>query len=150
MILTPYVELGVLWKVRGCDAGAVWLPPAVAERFAEIEQSTRAAINPLTGDGGVRYGAFWDWAGAHAPGEPCWLLDMVAVAPAAQGRGRGRTLVMHGVERARADGSPAFLATGAPRNVPFYKSLGFQVVGEQQAPDGGPMIWFMQTPRTPG
>jgi len=36
-----------------------------------------------------------------------------------------------------------------PRNVPFYQSLGFQIAGEQQAPDGGPVIWFVQTPRTP-
>lgn len=56
---------------------------------------------------------------------------------------------MHGLERARADGCPAFLETGNPGNVPFYESLGFQVVGEQQAPGGGPLIWFMQTPRAP-
>jgi hypothetical protein len=52
---------------------------------------------------------------------------------------------MHGLELARADGCPAFLETGNPRNVPFYRSLGFQIVDEQRAPDGGPMIWFMQT-----
>lgn len=147
--LTPYAEFGVLWKTPGCDAGAAWLPPEVAGRFAEIEQTTRAAINPLTGDGGARYAAFWDWLGAHVPGEPCWFLDMVAVAPAAQGQGLGRTLVMHGLELARADGCPAFLETGTSRNVAFYESLGFQVVGEQRAPVGGPMIWFMQTPRIP-
>jgi hypothetical protein len=28
-------------------------------------------------------------------------------------------------------------------------SFGFRVVGEQQAPDGGPVIWFMQTPPAP-
>ena len=110
----------------------------MAGRFDEIEQSAWAAINPLTGDGGVRYAAFWDWLGAHLPAEPCWFLDAVAVAPAAQGRGLGRTLVMHGLERARADGCPAFLETGTPRNVPFYQSLGFQIVGEQQAPMAGP------------
>jgi len=126
---------------RGCSRGA--------GQFAEIEQSTRAAINPLTGDGGVRYAAFWDWLDAHVPGEPCWFLDLVGVAPAAQGRGLGRALVRHGLERARADGCPAFLETGTPRNVPFYESLGFQVVGERQAPDAGPVIWFMQTPRAP-
>jgi GNAT superfamily N-acetyltransferase len=147
VILTPYLESGVLWKIHGCDAGAAWLPPEVTGRFAEIEQSTRAAINPLTADGGARYAAFWDWLGAHVPGEPCWFLDIVAVAPAAQGRGLGRALVIHGVERARADGCPAFLETGNPRNVPFYQSLGFQIVDQQQAPDGGPVIWFMQTPR---
>jgi hypothetical protein len=56
---------------------------------------------------------------------------------------------MHGLDLARADGWPAFLETSTPRNVPFYRSLGFQVVDEQRAPDGGPMIWFMQTPRLP-
>ena len=149
VILAPYAEFGVLWKIGGCDGGAAWLPPGVVRRFDEIEQSSRAAINPLTGDGGVRYATFWDWLGAHLPGEPCWFLDAVAVAPAAQGRGLGRRLVMHGLELARADGCPAFLETGTPRNVPFYQSLGFQIVDEQRAPDGGPMIWFMQTPRLP-
>ena len=145
VILAPYVEFGVLWKIGGCDGGAAWLPPGVAGRFDEIEQSGRAAINPLTDDGGARYATFWDWLGAHLPGEPCWFLDAVAVAPAAQGRGLGRRLVMHGLELARADGCPAFLETGTPRNVPFYQSLGFQIVDEQRAPNGGPMIWFMQT-----
>jgi GNAT superfamily N-acetyltransferase len=144
--LTPYVEFGVLWKIGGCDGGAAWLPPELAGRFAEIEQSTRAAINPLTGDGGARYAAFWDWLNTHLPAEPCWFLDLVGVAPAAQGRGLGGTLVRHGLQRARADGCPAFLETSNPRNVPFYQSLGFQIVGERQAPDGGPVIWFMQTP----
>ena len=149
VILDPYVEARVLWKIDGCDGAAAWLPPSVAGRFAEIEESARAAINPLTSDGGVRYAAFWDWLGDHLPGEPCWFLDLVAVAPAAQGRGLGRTLVMHGLELARADGCPAFLETGNPRNVPFYQSLGLQIVDEQRAPDGGPTIWFMQTPRSP-
>lgn len=147
VILTPYLEFGVLWKIHGCDGGAAWLPPRVTGRFDEIEQSARAAINPLTADGGARYAAFWDWLGAHLPGEPCWFLDLVAVAPAAQGQGLGRALVTHGLDQARAEGSPAFLETGTPRNVPFYRSLGFQVVDQQQAPDGGPVIWFMQTPR---
>jgi GNAT superfamily N-acetyltransferase len=149
VILTPYAECGALWKIHGCDGGAAWLPPGLTGRFAEIEQSTRAAINPLTSDSGARYAAFWDWLDAHLPGEPCWFLDLVAVAPAVQGQGLGRSLVTHGLQQARADGCRAFLETGTPRNVPFYESLGFQIVDEQQAPDGGPVIWFMQTPRSP-
>ena len=147
VLLTPYARSGVLWKIHGYDGAAAWLPPAMAGRFCEIEQSTRAAINPLTGGGGARYAAFWDWLNAHLPDEPGWFLDLVAVAPSAQGRGLGRRLVAHGLERAQADGYPAFLETGTPGNVPFYQSLGFQIVGQQQAPDGGPVIWFMQTPR---
>ena len=147
VILTPYVESGVLWKIGGGDGAAAWLPPEVTERFDEIEQAARVAINPLTSDDGVRYATFWDWLGDHLPSEPCWFLDLVAVAPAAQGRGLGRTLVLHGLELARTQGCPAFLETSTPRNVPFYESLGFRVVDEQQAPDGGPTIWFMQTTR---
>jgi GNAT superfamily N-acetyltransferase len=149
VILAPYAESGVLWKIGGCDGGAAWLPPGLAGRFAGIEQSTRAAISPLTGDGGARYAAFWDWLDGHLPGGPCWFLDVVGVAPGAQGRGLGRALVRHGLARARAGGCPAFLETGTARNVPFYESLGFGVVGEQQAPGGGPVIWFMQTPPAP-
>ena len=146
VILTPYLEFGVLWKIHGCDGGAAWLSPGVTGRFDEIEQSARAAINLLTDDG-ARYAAFWDWLGAHLPREPCWFLDLVAVAPAAQGQGLGRALVTHGLNLARADGCPAFLETSTPCNVPFYQSLGFQIADKQQAPDGGPVIWFMQTPR---
>jgi hypothetical protein len=40
---------------------------------------------------------------------------------------------MHGLQRARADGCPAFLETGNASNVPFYESLGFQVVGEERS-----------------
>jgi hypothetical protein len=37
VILTPYAEFGVLWKIRGSDGAAAWLPPGVAERFAAPE-----------------------------------------------------------------------------------------------------------------
>ena len=42
VILAPYAQSGVLWKIGGCDGGAAWLPPGLAGRFAEIEQSARS------------------------------------------------------------------------------------------------------------
>jgi len=144
-ILSPYLELGVAWKV-GHDVGcAAWLPPAHTARFTEIEMGTRAAIHRLTPDGGERYSAFWDWIGGHLPEEPCWFLDIIAVHPDAQGHGIGRALIEHGLERARADGHFAFLETGTESNISLYESLGFQVTRQERAPGGGPMIWFMQT-----
>jgi GNAT superfamily N-acetyltransferase len=144
-IMAPYVELGVAWQIGDALGCAAWLPPAEMAQFAEIEISTRPAIHRLTSDGGARYDAFWDWLDSHLPAEPCWLLDLVGVRPDAQGRGIGRALITHGVERAYAAGQTAFLETGNRANVARYESLGFRVVDEGQAPDGGPMIWFMQT-----
>ena len=94
-------------------------------------------IPPLTGDGGIRYAAFWDWLDPLLPGEPCCFLDLVGVAPAAYGRGLGRDLVMHGLQRPGPTSAPPSWRPAPPRNVPFYQSLGFQIVGDQQAPDGG-------------
>ena len=144
-IMAPYLSLGVAWKVGDSVGCAAWLPPAETAQFAEIEVATRAAINGLTSDGGARYSRFWDWIDVELPVEPCWLLDLVGVRPDAQGRGIGRALITLGTRRAAAAGQPAFLETAVPANVGLYESLGFRVVRQGEAPDGGPMIWFMQT-----
>ncbi len=144
-ILGPYVDRGVLWALDGNAGGAAWLPPEVVERFAEIDEGTRVAVDRLTADGGRRYRAFWDWLDSHLPAQPCWYLDVLAVRPDRQGAGLGRALLRHGLALARVDGRPAFLETAIARNVGLYESVGFEVVGEEAAPDGGPLIWFMQT-----
>jgi hypothetical protein len=46
-----------------------------------------------------------------------------------------------------ADGVPAFLETHDPANVPFYESLGFDVLAELDLPDNGPKHWAMHRPR---
>jgi GNAT superfamily N-acetyltransferase len=126
------------------DGGAVWLPPEEAARFEEVEAATRPKIAALTDDGGARYATFWDWLDGHLPREPCWFLDILAVREAARGRGLGSALVRHGLEQAHASGLPAFLETAKLANVPMYEHLGFRVVEESDAPDGGPRIWFLR------
>ena len=37
-----------------------------------------------------------------------------------------------------------YLEAGNPRNVPYYERLGFKVIADADAPEGGPHIWFMQ------
>ena len=59
-----------------------------------------------------RYEAFWDWVGCRHSAQPAWLLDSIAVEPAAQGRGLGRALVAAGLASARADGSARFSRQG--------------------------------------
>ena len=144
ILLDVYWPLDAVWVTDDLAGAAVWLPPGEAERFLEIEGRTRDLIRPLTDDGGARYDLFWDWLGGHVPDTPCWFLDILAVDANARGRGLGRHLIEHGLDRARADGSPAFLETSVEDNVALYERFGFRVMQELEAPDGGPTIWFMR------
>lgn len=144
-IASMYIDVGSAWMLEDGLAVASWIAPAAAARFEELEHPTRAAVAPHTTDAGARYGQFWDWLASHLPQEPCWFLDLVAVQPSARGRGLGGHLVEHGLALAQADGLPSFLETGQRANVAYYERFGFRVVGQEEAPDGGPTIWFMRT-----
>jgi hypothetical protein len=47
---------------------------------------------------------------------------------------------------ARADeaGVPAFLWTSNPDNLPYYRSHGYELVGEETTIPGGASNWFME------
>lgn len=143
ILLDVYWPLDVITVIDDV-AAAVWLPPAQAERFAEIEAPTRDLIRPLTDDGGARYDVFWDWLAGHLPDEPCWFLDIVAVDERARGMGHARQLIEHGLARAHSQGRPTFLETSVSSNVPLYAHLGFRVIEQADAPSGGPTMWFMR------
>jgi hypothetical protein len=49
------------------------------------------------------------------------------------------------LQRCDLDGLPAALESSNPRNVSFYRRLGFEVVWEA-APDGGPPLQGMWRP----
>jgi len=123
------------------------MPPASAERERELADATAPALAALTPDGGERYEHFWAWVLAMRPPEPHWLLDQVAVEPAAQGRGIGGAMLRFAIERAERDGLPLRLETGVPANVPLYERFGFRETRTADAPDGGPHIWFMRRDR---
>lgn len=60
------------------------------------------------------------------PQEPHWRLSMLTVAPGAQGRGVGSTLLQHGL--ARAEGLPAALEATTPGSRRLYERSGFELV----------------------
>ena len=81
--------------------------------------------------------------GAAHPAYEHFLVWMFAVSPAHQRRGLGRQLMREALAQADADDVPAYLWTGNPDNLPYYRSHGFDVVGEARIPRGAPN-WFMQ------
>jgi predicted N-acetyltransferase YhbS len=70
---------------------------------------------------------------------------LFAVSPAHQGAGLGRRLMSEALARADADGVPAFLWTSNPDNLPYYRSHGYEVIGESGIP-GGASSWYMERP----
>ena len=134
---------GVVWEAGAAHGAAVWIPPGRFDEW-EVHPWNQPRILELTADGGRRYDDFWRWIDEHAPEDPRWLLDSIAVEPVLQGRGYGAALINAGLERARSNGVGAHLSTGTERNVAIYGSFGFRVVEDVDAPDHGPHIWFMR------
>jgi ribosomal protein S18 acetylase RimI-like enzyme len=135
--------LGIVHEVGAGQGAVVWVPPGGEKSWGDHPWN-QARIAALAEDGGRRYTAFWDWVYSRTPDEPLWQLDSIAVDPAFQGRGLGRSLIEAGLARAGAEGRGAYLSTGTLRNVSIYGRSGFRVVEELDAPDGGPHIWFMR------
>jgi GNAT superfamily N-acetyltransferase len=138
------IDLGVVFETADGAGAAVWIAPELRDRWAEAERAARPAIYPQTDDGGARYERMWDWIEAQEPDEPVWYLDRVGVDPSHRGQGLGKALVQYGLDRAAADGRPAFLETATEGNVELYQSLGFCVIGQGKVPGGGPQIWFLR------
>jgi ribosomal protein S18 acetylase RimI-like enzyme len=76
--------------------------------------------------------------------EPHWYLDVIAVDPAAQGRGTGGALLRAVHARADADKAPIVLLTYQPTNLPFYVRHGYAVVCEGTALRSGPQWWGLR------
>ena len=74
-------------------------------------------------------------SGWTAPDEPHWYLPFIGVRPEAQGRGMGAHLLELGLDRADADGMPAYLEATSRRSVPLYSRHGFKVIGVVNAPE---------------
>ncbi len=139
-----FAREGWMWEAADGLGAMVLEPPGSMEREADLLHDADDALAALTPDGAVRYQAFWDWVAERTPKEPHWFLDQLAVEPAAQGRGIGRALLEHAIGLAAADGHPLILETGTPANVGLYERFGFRVILAEDAPGGGPRVWFMQ------
>lgn len=138
-------EHGWIWVVGDgrVDAMAMWVPPDPQDRYGRVLSQIEDDVAAVMGERKRRYDTFWAWIDEHRPARPHWYLEHVAVEPDHRGTGLGRALIDHGLARADADGAPAWLVTSKPGNVPLYERFGFGVQADEDAPEGGPHLWFM-------
>jgi ribosomal protein S18 acetylase RimI-like enzyme len=79
----------------------------------------------------------------HHPREPHHHLAFLAVAPNAQGTGRGTTLIRHHHASLDAAGIPAYLEAASQRLVPYYEQHGYTKGEPFYLAAGGPAFWPM-------
>jgi GNAT superfamily N-acetyltransferase len=132
--------LGWLWEVGAGLGVAAWIPPGSDQVMMDIDRSMRSTLAAAE----ARHEEMWEWIANSFPREPFWYLDHLAVEAAHRGSGLGAALIRHGLDFADRDGVPAFLETGRPGNVAYYERRGFRTIADDDAPGGGPHLWFMR------
>jgi ribosomal protein S18 acetylase RimI-like enzyme len=123
---------------------AVWIPPDAREEHEAIGPAPPGHEAEILGDNAERHAAFWGWVEEHEPTEPLRYLSHIGVVPEHQGEGLGSALMHDGLARGDDDGVPTWLETSRVNNVAYYEGFGFRTVVDEDAPDGGPHIWFMR------
>ena len=128
--------------LTGCAPG-IWPPP-------ELRTLLRLSPGPILAGPAVlarSLRAELTFEKAH-PKYDHFLVWMFAVSPAKQRSGLGRRLMREALARADAAEVPAYLWTANPDNLPYYRSHGYEVIGETTIP-GGASTWYMERPVPP-
>ncbi|MGH6958084.1 MAG: GNAT family N-acetyltransferase, partial [Caulobacteraceae bacterium] len=137
---------GRIDRPEGGGAAAVWMP---FEQLAPMPLRSELAALPalLRATGLARIGRLAairaDMDKHHPMDRPHAYLWFLGVSPAAQGRGVGSALLRAAAGRLDAQGMPAYLETGATRNVALYERHGFAVISEHRARADAPVMWSM-------
>lgn len=139
------VPLGATYVLPG--SCACWTPPGTPEwpdergqRFGELLGRTCSAAEM------ARLGALDAAMQANHPEDEIWYLGAIATMPASRSRGQGTALLAESLRRVDADGTPAYLESTNPRNVPLYERHGFRATGTIELPDGPPMTAMWREP----
>lgn len=137
------VRRGWVRLAEGGTGIAVWIPPDGREEHEAIGPAPAGNEEEILGDHAERHVAFWTWVEEHQPGDPFVYLSHIGIAPEHQRRGLGRALMQDGLASADRDGLGTWLETSRADNAGYYEGFGFRTVMDEDAPGGGPHIWFM-------
>ena len=124
-------------------AGAIWSPPGI-QAFSDEEAGPLVeTIAGRYGDEGLgRIAAMSEAMESNHPIEPHFYLFVVGVEPSLQGQRLGEALLKPMLAHCDATATSAYLESSNPRNIGFYRRLGFATVSEFH-PEGGPLFTGM-------
>jgi GNAT superfamily N-acetyltransferase len=117
-----------VWVTAGCEAVAMWSPPADSISLEDHERASEsyAAMEGVVGtEAAHRLRAYNDLVDEHLPSDGAhWYLGVLATDPDHAGMGYGAALMNAGLNHAN---NTAFLETTNPANVGYYERNGWTV-----------------------
>ncbi|MEM7300108.1 MAG: GNAT family N-acetyltransferase [Pseudomonadota bacterium] len=127
---SPAFDNKLVLQDEGGGAVALWSPPNTIhdeEKLGEliVETMQEVKIQEIVSVG--------EQLSELKPKDPHWHLTFLGVDPAKQGSGLGGKILSKSMTQCGIDGTPAYLETANPSNLPFYERQGFRLIGEAQS-----------------
>jgi ribosomal protein S18 acetylase RimI-like enzyme len=129
-------ECGTAHFIGDAQAAAMWLPPGVQPDEEALMAHFQHTVPEQDQD--TLFAVFEQMEQYH-PDDPHWYLPLIGVDPAQQGKGYGSTLLKHTLRHCDEDGTPAYLESSNPKNIPLYQRHGFEVLGTIQVGSSPPI-----------
>ncbi|MBO1908900.1 GNAT family N-acetyltransferase [Microvirga sp. 3-52] len=129
-------ECGTAHFIGDAQAAALWLPPGVQPDEEALMAHFQRTVPEQNHD---TLFAVFEQMGQYHPEEPHWYLPLIGVDPAQQGKGHGSALLVHALRLCDKDGTPAYLESSNPKNIPLYRRHGFELLGTIQIGNSPPI-----------
>ena len=111
--------------------------PGGAPPSAAMEEQYERLVDELGAAAAARIEDYEARTAGHKIDAPHYLLGMLGVRPAHQGRGVGRVLLdhIHAMSAADPESTGVWLSTEDRANVPYYERAGYGVIAEADVGD---------------
>ena len=144
LLIGSAIEHQWVWMTPAYEAVSVWVPPGCPE----LSEADEARLGPMLEDlvGGraeLLMEVFDRFEAAHPRREDHFYLSLLGTHTNHRGSGIGMGLLAANLARVDAAGMPAYLESTNPGNLRRYQSVGFEVSGAFDLPDGGPTVTTM-------
>lgn len=130
--------------VGNYSGAALWLPPNIEPDIDALLSLLRDTTTEEVQD--TVPGVF-EKMGSFHPSESHWYLPLLGVDPLYHGNGLGSVLMNYSTEIFDNLNALAYLESSNPRNIPFYKRHGFELLGTIEVNKFPPLFPMLRKPQ---